>query len=169
MSKDTKPEANIFYVDTRFQKMARRPGAVAREQALADAQVQIEELKPDFADWINQELQELNAALAEAEASSNNKSSLDRAYRNCSQLRDVGATMGFELVSFVANNLCEIIDAIAAGAAYEKDMIDCHIDALLLARTDPYRHLSPEQVPEMVSGLRRVVEIASIAPTQDDE
>jgi chemotaxis protein histidine kinase CheA len=169
MSKDAKPEANIFFVDTRFQKMARRPGGVARDQALADAQVQIEELKPDFSDWINQELQELNAALAEVEANSNNKSSLDRAFRNCSQLRDVGATMGFELVSFVANNLCEILDAIAAGAVYEKDMIDCHIDALLLARTDAYRHLSPEQVPEMVSGLRRVVEIASIPPAPNNE
>lgn len=168
MSKDSKPEAHIFYVDTRFQKMARRPGGVAREQALAGAQAQVDELKPDFTDWINQELQELTAALAEAENNSANKSSLERASHNCSQLRDVGATMGFELVTFVANNLCEILDAIMAGAVYDKDMVDCHVNALLLARTEPYRHLSPEQVPEMVSGLRRVAEIASISPTQSE-
>jgi hypothetical protein len=39
-------------------------------------------------------------------------------------------------------------------------MIDCHMDALLLARTEQYRHLTPDQVPEMASGLRRVVELA---------
>lgn len=77
--------------------------------------------------------------------------------------------MSFELITFVANNLCEILDAIKAGAVYDKDMIDCHINAFFLARTDQYRHLRPEQVPEMASGLRRVVELASIAPTQQGE
>jgi hypothetical protein len=45
-------------------------------------------------------------------------------------------------------------------------MIDCHIDALFLARTDRYRHLRPEQLPEMTSGLRRVVERASGIPVR---
>jgi hypothetical protein len=72
--------------------------------------------------------------------------------------------MDFELVTFVANNLCEILDAMKAGAVYDKDAIDCHMDALLLARTEPYRRLRPEQVPEMSSGLRRVGELVSIVP-----
>jgi hypothetical protein len=29
---------------------------------------------------------------------------------------------------------------------------------------EQYRHLRPEQVPEMASGLRRVAELASIGP-----
>jgi hypothetical protein len=40
-------------------------------------------------------------------------------------------------------------------------MVDCHIDALLLARTKPYRNLRPDQVPEMSNGLLRVVALAS--------
>ena len=167
MSKEPKHEAHTFYVDTRFQKMARRPGGAAREQALARAQAQVEELKPEFTVWLDRELEELNAAILLIEVNSSDKLSIERAYRSCSQLRDVGATMDFELVTFVANNLCEILEAIKAGAAYDKDMIDCHISALFLARTDQYRHLRPEQIPEMASGLRRVVELASIAPTQE--
>ena len=169
MSKTTKHEAHIFHVDTRFQRMARRSGGVTREQALAGAQAEVEELKTDFADWLNRELQELGAALADAEGNSSNTLSLDRAYRSCSQLRDVGATMGFDLITFVATNLCEILDAIKAGAVYDKDKVDCHISAFFLARTDDYRHLRPDQVPEMASGLRRVVELASIAPAQKGE
>jgi hypothetical protein len=49
MSKATKHEAHIFHVDTRFQRMARRSGGVTREQAVAGAQAQVEELKADFA------------------------------------------------------------------------------------------------------------------------
>jgi hypothetical protein len=92
---------------------------------------------------------------------------LDRTQEACCQLRDVGATMGFELVTFVANNFCDILDAIKAGAPYDKNMIDCHMDALALARTEHYRNLRPEQVPEMTSGLRRVVEMANASSARD--
>lgn len=169
MSKDTEKKARTFYADTRFESLARRPGGVAREQALARAQAQVDELKPEFTDWLNRELQELKATLSQIDGNSNDRLSLENAYRSSSQLRDVGATIGFELVTFIANNLCEILDAIKAGAAYDQDVIDCHLNAFFLARSDSYRHLRPEQVPEMASGLRRVVELASIAPAQKGE
>jgi hypothetical protein len=76
-------------------------------------------------------------------------------------MRDVGTTMGFELVTFITNNLCEIFEAIIAGASPRNEIIDCHIDALLLAKQEQYRHLRPEQLPELNSGLRRVLEVAS--------
>jgi hypothetical protein len=166
MSKKANHEAHIFYADTRFERMARRPGGVAREQALARAQAQVDEMQSGFSEWLDRELQELSAAIQQAEGSSFDPSWHERAYRSCRQLRDVGATMGYELVTFIANNLCEILDVIKAGTAYDREMINCHVDALLLARTEQYRHLRPEQVPEMASGLRRVVELASIAPAQ---
>lgn len=166
MSEKAKHEAHAFFADTRFERMARRPGGLAREQALAGAQAQVDELKPEFANWLDRELQGLSAAIQQSEGSSFDSSWHERAYRSCSQLRDVGATMGYELVTFVADNLCEILDVIKAGTAYDRDMINCHVNALFLAKTEQYRHLRPEQVPEMASGLRRVVELASIAPTQ---
>ena len=169
MSDDAKHTANIFYADNRFEILARRAGGVAREQALASAQIQIEELKPDFADWLTHEMQELSDALAQIEGHSGNMLPLERAYTSCAHLRDVGATMGFELVTFVANNLCEILDALKAGAAYDKDAIDCHMNALLLAKTEPYRHLGPDHVPEMASGLRRVGELVSIVPADNNK
>ena len=149
--------------------MARRQGGVAREQALENAQAHIEELRSDFVEWLDQEMQELRNALSQLEGHSDDMPYLDRAYQSCAHLHDVGATMGFELVTFVANNLCEILAAMKAGAPYDKDAIDCHVDALMLAKTEPYRHVSPEQVPEMTSGLRRVGELVSIVPADNDK
>lgn len=160
MAQQTDRDPNIFPVDTRFQQLARRPGGVTRERALEDAERHIEELKTDFGDWLDRELQDLSASIRQLDANPGNAASLEQAQQACSQLRDVGSTMGYELVTFVANNFCHVLDAMA-GAAYDKDMIDCHMDALLLARTDQYRHLTPDQVPEMTSGLRRVVELAN--------
>ena len=164
MSKNSNKEARTFFADTRFERMARRPGGTTREQALSRAEAHVDEIKAEFPKWLDLKLQELSAAVQQAEGSSFDLSWHERAYRSCCQLRDVGATMDYELVTFIAKNLCEILDVIKTGAAYDRDMINCHVDALFLARTEPYRHLRPEQVPEMASGLRRVVKLASNTP-----
>jgi hypothetical protein len=160
MAESTKGDAAIFPVDTRFQQMARRPGGVPRERAVEGAQRHLDELKPDFNNWLSRQLKDLTVLLQEVASNPNDAAMLERAHEGCCQLRDVGGTMGYELVSFVANNFCDILDAVKAGASYDQNMIDCHMDALAMARTDAYRNLRPEQVPEMTSGLRRMVELA---------
>ena len=45
MKPPTPPDVREFDVDTRFQKMARRPGGLPREQALHNAANNIEEIK----------------------------------------------------------------------------------------------------------------------------
>jgi hypothetical protein len=124
-------------------------------------------MKTGFVDWLDREMKELSVATRLVTNNPGDASALERAFLASCQLRDVGATMGYELVTFVANNFCDILDAIKAGAPLDKDMVDCHMDALLLARTDPYRNLRPEQVPEMTSGLRRVVELASAGAARE--
>lgn len=38
------------------------------------------------------------------------------------------------------------------------DTVVCHLDALLLARQEPYRHMKPDQVPDLINGLRQVAD-----------
>jgi hypothetical protein len=161
MAEQPSRDPNVFPVDTRFQQLARRPGGVARESAIESAQRQIDNMKTGFVDWLDRELKELTVATRLVTSNPADAAALERAFQASCQLRDVGGTMGYELVTFVANNFCGILDALRAGAPFDQDMVDCHLDALLLARTEPYRNLRPEQVPEMSSGLRRVVELAS--------
>jgi len=47
MSKKPSPEAQTFFVDTRFQRMARRQGGVPREQALESAQDDVQSIHID--------------------------------------------------------------------------------------------------------------------------
>jgi hypothetical protein len=150
------PDARIFEFESNFQKKARLPGGVARDKAIAHAQKEIDRQKPDFADWLSGEIASLNAAMRQADASLGDLTSIEQASFHCRQLRDVGSTVGYDLVTFVADNLCEILEAIRSGAAYDKDIIDCHLDALQLATQNQYKNLSPEQLPELSGGLRRV-------------
>jgi len=150
--------AREFPVETDFQKKARRPGGVTRNQAVGDAQAQIETLKEDFNDWLKDGLDRLQSAIQLAETYPDNAMLVEDAFRSSCELRDIGTTMGYELVTFVANRLCEVLNAIRNGADYDKVLIRCHLDALQLARQDSYRNVSPDQVPDLCDGLRRAAE-----------
>jgi hypothetical protein len=152
--------AREFPVETDFQKKVRRAGGVTRNQAVGEAQAQIETLKEEFTDWLKDGLERLQCAIQLAETYRTNAMLLDDAFRSSCELRDIGTTVGYELVTFVANRLCEVIDAIRNGADYDKVLIRCHLDALELARQDSYKNVSPGQVPDLCDGLRRAADRA---------
>ena len=161
MADDAEQDARAFFVDSRFEQLARRPGGMPRDEALERAQTMIEEIRPSFGEWLDGELKELSRVVEQTGPhGANDPGWVSAAYTQCLRIRDVGTTMGYDLVTFVANNLSEIFDAINSGTEYRADLIDCHIQALLLARQEQYRNLRPEQLPELSSGLRRVAEYA---------
>jgi hypothetical protein len=164
MPKTPAPEAHTFFVDTRFQRMARRPGGVPRELALESAQSNIDQSRPDFEIWLDAELQNLAVVVRSVQAGAAAPGWPEDVSSRSRQLRDLGTTMGFVLLTFVANNLCEILEAKPAGHDCDMETITCHLDALFLARQEEYRHLRLEDVPELTKGLRLVKESASISP-----
>jgi hypothetical protein len=164
MPKTPSPEAHTFFVETRFQRLARRPGGVPRELALESAQSNIDQSRPDFEIWLDAELQNLAAVVRSAEAGAAEPGWPADVSSRSRQLRDLGTTMGFVLLTFVANNLCEILEATPAGHGCDMETINCHLDALFLARQEQYRHMRLEDLPELTKGLRLVKESASISP-----
>jgi hypothetical protein len=164
MSKNPSREAQTFFVDTRFQRMARRPGGVPREQALEGAQANIEDSKPEFEAWLDAELQNLAEVVRNAQAGTAEPGWPEDVCFRSRQLRDLGTTMGFVLLTFVANNLCEMLEGTHAGHECNVETITCHLDALFLARQEQYRNMPLEQLPELIKGLRLVAETAAFSP-----
>ena len=158
MAKPPRPEARVFPVDTRFQKLARRVGGLSKDKAIERAQDQIEKVKPAFDQWLDEELRELTSLIANAEAGKAGANWAESANTRSRQLCDCTGTLGFQLLFFIARSLCDILDSIEAGGECNMESIVCHIDALNLAAQKSYRRLQPEQVPELTEGLRRVVQ-----------
>jgi len=165
MADDQNQIARIFPVETRFQKIAQQPGGVPRDQALRQAFAAVEAVKPGFDAWLDGEMQCLVDAVARAQAGKPAAEWAETANLYSRHMRDVGTTMGYELLSFVANSLCEVLDAIEAGIPCNLESVTCHLDALVLARQPEYRALSPEQLPELASGLRSVADRVSVVHT----
>jgi len=156
-------QARVFDVETRFQTMARRPGGVARDVAIEEANLSIEQMKPGFGEWAEGELTELSQAIERARAGEPNEEWLEAASLHARAVRDVGTTMGSELMTFVADSLCEILEAIEAGSDWDADTLVCHLDALMLVRKPAYRGMGPMELPELTRGLRRLAERISTA------
>jgi hypothetical protein len=157
-------EARVFSPKTRFQTLAKRPGGVPRGRALENAQNKVEEAKIGFDDWLDAELAELIRAVERAQAGEPADEWIEIAQFHTNQLRDVGTTVGFELLTFISGTLSTILDGIKAGAECNMESLTCHIDSLLLIRQKQFRNLSPDQVPELSRGLHRVAESVSIVP-----
>jgi hypothetical protein len=164
MADNPNNEARVFSPKTRFQALARRPGGVSRSQAVDNAQGKIEEAKLGFDEWLDAELTELIGAIRRARAGEPVEEWIEVAQFHTNQLRDVGTTVGFELLTFISNTLCTILDGIKAGAECNVESLTCHIDALLLIRQKQFRNLRPDQVPELSRGLHQVAESVSIIP-----
>ena len=116
MADNPSSDARIFSPKTRFQTLARRPGGVTRSQAVDNAQSKVEEAKLGFDEWLDNELAGLIETVERAKAGAPVDDWIDVAQFHASQLRDVGTTVGFELLTFIANTLCTIVDGIKAGA-----------------------------------------------------
>jgi hypothetical protein len=157
-------EARIFSPKTRFQTLARRPGGVSRSKAVDNAQNKIEEAKLGFDEWLDIELTELIRWVERAKSGAAVDDWIEAVQFHANQLRDVGTTVGFELLTFISNTLCTILDGIKAGAECNMESLTCHIDALLLIRQKQFRNLRPDQVPELSRGLHQVAESVSIIP-----
>lgn len=159
MTKSTTSQARIFHANTQFEALARRPGGVARNKAIENASKGIETIKPEFIFWLKQGVSKLDLAIQETWISLDDTDRFDTAIELSITLRDVGATLGFPLLSFITGNLCEILEAQKQGAAFRKDIIDCHRMALVLSIQDDYRKSSPEELPVLKSGLLDVLTI----------
>ncbi|MCC6949325.1 MAG: hypothetical protein IT539_16320 [Bradyrhizobiaceae bacterium] len=130
-------DAFVFPVRTHFHAMARRPGGIPREQAIEAAESHLHELHHEFKEWLDQELAEIAKILPQsADEVTSDDPWVEAAHARCQAVRDTAATMGFYLVTFAANNLCEAFDTIRSGIEYPLDAIDRDFKTLLLARQE---------------------------------
>lgn len=167
---DKNPDAKIFPVDSRFQQLARRPGGMPRAEAIERAQAGVDEIKATFGDWFDKELDGIIVALPHNDAGYAKPGVwLDIVLTHCRQLRDVGTTMGHELVTFIAGNFCEVLEAIKAGAEPNQELIRLHVEALRMSKQDQYKHTTPADFPELSSGLHKLLSLTKAGSDPQSE
>ncbi|WP_041373291.1 Hpt domain-containing protein [Phenylobacterium zucineum] len=104
--------------------------------AIAKAEAALQSLSGNFSQWLNDEVGKLEAARQDVRANGVDPDTMERLYLRAHDLKGLGATYGFPLVTRIAGLLCRLIDDKAKRVDAPMPLIDAHIDAIKAAVRD---------------------------------
>lgn len=104
--------------------------------AVARAEAALKSLSGQFAQWMQDELDKLDAARSEIGAKGMTAETSEALYMRAHDLKGLGATYEFPLVTRIAASLCKLIDNPATRAAAPLPLVDAHINAIKAAVRD---------------------------------
>lgn len=162
MSSPENTSAKTFGVVTAFAMKAKRKGSMPRQQALRNAQKLITNLAADYQKWFETDMTALRQIVSEGLEATNAQDpsashSVDRAHRKATQIREVGSTFDYELITRVAGSLCELLLHLNKIDGQSERIITCHLQALTLVSDTKYQGMKAPDVPDLLDGLRKMV------------
>ncbi len=104
--------------------------------AVARAEAALKSLSGQFSQWLNDELEKLDAARAEIKAKGMTAATSESLYMRSHDLKGLGATYEFPLVTRIAASLCKLIDNPDTRTTAPLYLVDAHIDAIKAAVRD---------------------------------
>ena len=98
--------------------------------ALAKAEAALKGLSANFDQWMQDELTKLDAARARIHAEGYTAETGENLYFRAHDLKGLGATYGYPIVTSIAASLCRLIDDPATRLRAPLFLLDAHIDAI---------------------------------------
>ncbi len=132
-------EAQVIQVPNTLRlKVGGRFGGIDAS-AIAKAEAALKSLSGQFKQWLNDELVKLDAARAEIRAKGYTTETADALYTRAHDLKGLGTTYEFPLITRIAGSLCKLMDDQAIRMKAPQVLIDAHIDAIKAAVRDDIR------------------------------
>ena len=125
--------------------------------AIARAEAALKSLSGQFSEWLQDELNKLDAARAEVRAHGMTPQTTEVLYMRAHDLKGLGTTYEFPLVSRIAASLCKLIDDPATRDKAPLYLIDAHIDAIKAAVRDNIKDAEHPVGKVLVTELERSV------------
>ena len=104
--------------------------------AVARAEAALKSLSGQFSQWLQDELDKLDAARANVRAKGMTPDATETLYMRAHDLKGLGATYEFPLVTRIAASLCRLIDDPDTRTNAPLMLVDAHIDAIKAAVRD---------------------------------
>ena len=128
------PNTLRLKVGSRFGAL--NPGAVAKAEAA------LKSLSGQFSQWLNDELAKLEAARTPVRTEGLNAETGARLYTHAHDLKGLGTTYEFPIVTRMAGSLCKLIEDPAKRLSAPMPLVDAHIDSIKAAVLDGIKDAS---------------------------
>lgn len=119
-------------------KVGGRLGAVD-PAAIARAEAALKSLSDQFGQWLNDELVKLDAARAAIRERGYTFETAEGLYLRAHDLKGLGSTYGFPIVTRIAGSMCKMLDDAAIRLQAPLGVIDAHVEAIKAAVRDDIR------------------------------
>jgi hypothetical protein len=118
---------------------ARVGGGALNADAVAKAEAALKALSGNFAQWLADEIDRLEAARQRLRQEGLTPQATEGLYFRAHDLKGLGATYEYPLVGRIAGSLCKLLDDPNKRSAPPMALIDAHIDAIRAAVRDEIR------------------------------
>jgi len=157
----------ITPVPNRLGKLLRKPGGIAREQALQAATENVETLREEFVGAIPGEIAALEAILA-AGGRKITAESLDAMLRRADQLLTLSGTYGFDRLDTVVKRFCDLASGMIDKHIEDLAPVSVHLRAMRLVCPGA-AEVSETEVDHILTGLAQVHTHYGITRGQDTQ
>ena len=104
--------------------------------AIAKAEAALKSLSGNFTQWLNDEIAKLENARQAIRDAGQTTETMESLYLRAHDLKGLGTTYGFPLITKIAGLLCRQIDDKSKRLDVPMSLIDAHIDAIKTAARD---------------------------------
>jgi hypothetical protein len=128
----TRPDGNVEMIqvpNTLKLKVGSRFGAL-NPGAVAKAEAALKSLSGQFSQWLQDELTKLEAARTAIRAQGLTAETGAQLYTHAHDLKGLGTTYEFPIVTRIAGSLCKLIEEPALRLKAPMHLVDGHIDAI---------------------------------------
>ncbi|HEX3919934.1 MAG TPA: Hpt domain-containing protein [Caulobacteraceae bacterium] len=129
---DNSPGQMIQVPNTLRLKVGGRLGAID-PAAIAKAEAALKSLSGNFAEWLADEVTKLEASRQRVRTEGLTAETAENLYLRAHDLKGLGATYEYPLVTRIAGSLCKLIDDPAKRLAAPMNLVDAHIDGIKAA------------------------------------
>lgn len=98
--------------------------------AVAKAEEALKSLAGQFGEWLQDEIDKLEAARGAIKSEGVSAKAMDQLYLHGHDLKGLGTTYEYPLISRVASSLCKLMDAPNGRTGAPLFLVDAHIDAI---------------------------------------
>jgi chemotaxis protein histidine kinase CheA len=104
--------------------------------AIAKAEAALKSLASNFTQWLNDEITKLENARQTVRNDGVTTETMENLYLRAHDLKGLGTTYGYQLITRIAGSLCRLIDDKEKRATVPLELVDAHIDAIKAAVRD---------------------------------
>lgn len=104
--------------------------------AIAKAEAALKSLSGNFAQWLQDEINKLEAARENVRAEGATPQTLEQLYMRAHDLKGLGTTYGYPLITRISASLCKLTDDADKRSRAPMSLVDGHIEAIRAAVRD---------------------------------